>query len=416
MTSFSPDRDLPFQERWHRKRARFAGRGGACRPQLQGPGFRGQRNSPPCRGTHGHRRGGQFRWQQAGQRVGMDAALKEAIRRSLHDVQVENKEPEPSAPNDKSLPVEDDEAAERSNEATETTEADETAPANDSNAAEPAVEKSAETAERSNEATETTEVDGTVPAIDSNAAEPVVEKSAETSFSSEAVGHGEVAETLGQTLDECAQAIDAMVSELDRDHHALSNEADSDDDDDYTAISELEDPMTEPVTLVENTTEEEASAGEKIVDGEDDNEGYEDVDDKQSETSDDGWQVVHEDEQIASDEVIARAAQLIGSALFQSDLRGSEGGGASTLTSSGNFGGSDSFSVPSSVPSVSSGAQISFAVLDRWALQLSQLHELGFYDDKKNVDILEHLNAGNIGVDADDEISVTQVVNVMLKN
>jgi hypothetical protein len=114
--------------------------------------------------------------------------------------------------------------------------------------------------------------------------------------------------------------------------------------------------------------------------------------------------------------MIARAAQMIGSALFQSDLRSSEGGegATSTLTNSGNFGDrSEALSVPSSVPSLSS--EISSAVLDRWALQLSQLHELGFDDDIMNVDILERLNAANIGVDEEDEVSVTQVVNTLLK-
>ena len=63
-----------------------------------------------------------------------------------------------------------------------------------------------------------------------------------------------------------------------------------------------------------------------------------------------------------------------------------------------------------------SDTQISRAVLDHWASQLHKLHELGFQDDLKNVEVLERINASLIGVDSDDEVSVTQVINVLLKN
>jgi hypothetical protein len=46
---------------------------------------------------------------------------------------------------------------------------------------------------------------------------------------------------------------------------------------------------------------------------------------------------------------------------------------------------------------------------------LHQLHELGFFNDALSVDIMERFNAASIGVDSTDEISVTQVVNELMK-
>ena len=381
------DRDRPFQERWYRKRARFSVRRGACHSHVARS--RGQCSGPDS--PHCHR--GQLNWFRADQDAGIDAALKEAIRRSLQDVHVEKeKEPVPSTPSDGNIldseKITKNADDEKSTSAPEITKSDSTNADDAKSATTPEFHERKEIA----------------PVVTSSVAHQAI---TETSFSSDAAGHGFVAETLGQTLDECAQAIDAMVSELDR-HHPIESTIEMDSDDDSTISG-----FSLPKMVVENTTEEEASAGEKIIDGSFVSERDAGVDDK-SEASEDEWQVVHEDEQIASDEVIARAAQLIGSALFQSDLRGSEERDASTVTTSGNFElGSDS--VPSSVPSMSSQTQISFAVLDRWALHLSQLHDLGFHNNVKNVDILERIKAAKIGVDDDDEVSVTQVVNMLLK-
>jgi len=129
-----------------------------------------------------------------------------------------------------------------------------------------------------------------------------------------------------------------------------------------------------------------------------------------SNASEDEWQVVAEDEQTENDEMIARAAQMLGSALFESDLLHSE-----NISSMSN---SESLSVPSSVPTtlLLGESEISSAVLQRWGHHLFQLHEIGFFDDKKSTEILERLTAANIGVDSDDEVSVTQVVNELLRN
>jgi hypothetical protein len=129
-----------------------------------------------------------------------------------------------------------------------------------------------------------------------------------------------------------------------------------------------------------------------------------------SERSEDEWEVVRDDDQVADDEMLARAASVIGSSLFESDMAHSN---TSTLTE-----GADS-SVISSVPtiaSVSVSVPVPAVLLDRWAPQLIQLRELGFIDNAQSVDVLERLNAANIGVDSDDEITVERVLNILLKN
>ncbi len=77
-----------------------------------------------------------------------------------------------------------------------------------------------------------------------------------------------------------------------------------------------------------------------------------------------------------------------------------------------------SFSLPSTVPSISAGthlSQVAAAQRARWASQLLKLSELGFDNERLSVDILERLQAANIGVDSDEDVSVTQVVNAILE-
>jgi hypothetical protein len=361
LTFYALDCDLPFQERWNRKRVRLSGRG----------------HGSPCRVLRDRR--GQCRWQQADHDTGMDEALKEAILRSLQDIPSEEQKPKPS-----------DAVCELS------------VLNND-------ISECVQVAARIDSSTAVAEIkDGASLYDDVKVSEPV----AETSFSSEAIGHGDAAESLGHTLDDLAHAINAVVSEIDRQHPIQSIDVENMDEFAASRLSSVD-------TFIEDTTDLEAASGEKIVDGEDDKDLEGGVIDEASEASEDEWQVVKEDdsEQVSSDELMARAAQLIGSALFQSDIMGSAESKAFGSTQIGSdSSGSDSFSLPSTVPSLLSETQISRAVLDRWALQLHQLHELGFADDLKNVEILELINASLIGVDCDDEVSVTQVVNELLKN
>ena len=54
-------------------------------------------------------------------------------------------------------------------------------------------------------------------------------------------------------------------------------------------------------------------------------------------------------------------------------------------------------------------------VLAKWDKELHGLHQMGFLDDVKNVDALEHLEAAALGCDSTDEITVAQAVEYLLK-
>ncbi len=218
------------------------------------------------------------------------------------------------------------------------------------------------------------------------------------SFSSDAAGNGDVAEALGHTLDQCARAIDAMVSELNRSDSRTSDASQDQDDDDSDF------PPNQGATILESVDDENKQQQPK--------------DDEKSE---DGWQVVTESQQITEDEALARAAQFVGSALFNSDIS-ARSAVMSTLSGSGGSLSTNLSSIPtlpSVVPSITPSAgeeasAIPTAQLQRWAVQLKQLHELGFHDEKVNIAILERMSAANVGADLFEEISVTQVVNALL--
>lgn len=389
----STDRDRPFQDRWHRKRERFAaaarcssgprGAGGGRRgggPNRRGPGGpnRGPMNlSGPNRcGPRGRGRFGPNSPGRAG-RVAraeqMDDALKEAIRRSLQDVNkdtvedqkkpaVSKEEPKPTAPVEVELspPTEED----------------------------------------------------FKPSAPVDTDVKIEEPDRSESFSVDAVGNGDVAQVLGQTLDQCVDAIDAMVKEINRSASATAKKAADDSKPAAEVVVNESVEEDEPEIAVVETVaddaasvemEETANAGATILDPV----GVEESS-VRSAQSEDEWQVVSDDEEKVDDEILARAAQVIGSALFESDnlSRGDD----SSFT-----GGGDGASFLSSVPTITSDSGVPTAVLDQWAAQLIQLRELGFTDDAASVDVLERLHAANIGSDSTDEITVERVVNELLK-
>jgi hypothetical protein len=248
------------------------------------------------------------------------------------------------------------------------------------------------------------------------------------SFASDAAGSGEIAAALGETLDKFAEAIDAVSSEFDRKPVAQEEEDDDEDDDEEEEEFFIDAAKKEEEDFVDADEEEQ---GTKIIEGPDD-----DVKDDASHNS---WEVVVEDQQIAYDEAVARAAQMIGSALFNSDLANSAGvvfnsdmansageevsamshsvasASSNSASSSSGTSVSSATSVPTTVPPLGSTILVPVAQLERWAMQLDQLHELGFCNDALCVDILERLTAANIGVDSQEEVTVTQVVNQLMK-
>lgn len=155
--------------------------------------------------------------------------------------------------------------------------------------------------------------------------------------------------------------------------------------------------VNEPVALPVGEAASSHS-GQSILDGE-----------EEIEVKSDGsneWEVVNNNGNV-DDQVVAQAAQMLGSALFQSDMSNhvrvnEEESIASGLTS---------------VPSIKtkSKPEISSVLLSRYDNELKQLHSFGFLDDHKNIDALERLEASYIGVDSDEKVSLGMVVDLLLK-
>lgn len=57
---------------------------------------------------------------------------------------------------------------------------------------------------------------------------------------------------------------------------------------------------------------------------------------------------------------------------------------------------------------------LSPVVLAKWDTELHQLHELGFFDDRKNTDVLEALEASHVAVDSDEKVTVQSAVERIL--
>jgi hypothetical protein len=193
------------------------------------------------------------------------------------------------------------------------------------------------------------------------------DSSKDESFASDAKGSGDVAEAMGAALDRVAKMIDEMHYESENSNHQDAHENGE---------------------LIVGSTETEAN--------DDDNKG-----DDESE-----WSVVKSvgSNGTTESQQIAKAAEMLGSALFNSDMK----------NSAENSDVGSTFSVPSSVPtdSTSHSHSAAQAQLDRWAFHLAQLRELGFDNESDCVETLERLAAANIGVDAeDDDISLNHVIN-----
>lgn len=202
----------------------------------------------------------------------------------------------------------------------------------------------------------------------------------DASFESDAAGSGDVAEAVGATLDLVAGMISDMLTEADMPEGTpTSSDAAAETDVKEEAVA-----SSDPGALIVD----EAVSGESE------------------------WEVVGqdgEDDFANPNEEMARAAEMLGSALFNSSTKDSEEhnsqGNVSTL--------SDSFSIPSTVPSIHVGE----SQRARWLAQLEQLRELGFEDEAKCVEILERLQAANIGVESgDDDVDLAKVVDLILQD
>lgn len=415
------DRDGPMQERWHRRYAkwgtagrphwrkhggrpgRFGGhgrfgppRGPHCRgPPPHGPPFPPPHGPPPPDGPpfpppHAMPPPFAAHSEQYPQPEEVDAALKEAIKRSMEDLKkAEKKEPTKSDTTDISKQVEKKETAETNTQTEEPaqteaeTQTEEPEPeivveAKGAETAKPEIKMIVQTKEKTPAVTPSESVKWTPTKAPAQA---------DNSFALDAAGNGDVAAVLGETMDKIAFAIEEMNVELERE--TSSNEANEDDSDKESEI-------------VVETVEEDDKAGAVIIGG----------DDSQDDTiSQNSWDVV--EDQIAHDESLARAAQVIGSALFNSGMSESR----SNSQANGSNVSVDS-SVPTDLPSITSATEnyVPDALLQRWSPQLTQLHEIGFRNDALLVETLERLEAADIGSGESGPISVTRVVNEMMRD
>lgn len=189
------------------------------------------------------------------------------------------------------------------------------------------------------------------------------------SFSSDAVGNGDVAEVMGKTLDMVAGVISDMLSES----SYLKAPTIVEDSNETTNENEMGD--LKPAAVDENNEEITIGSrrGELIVNSNDEivmKSGDDEEDD------DCEWSVVKSFVSDGSSESgqIAKAAKMLGSALFNSDIK------TPSMVSD------SSFSIPSSVPTDIDTKQTSC-----WAKELEKLHELGFKNDANCIAILERL-------------------------
>jgi len=460
------DRDRPFQLRWHRKRERNSKRGGYSRRSQRCRG-NGLRCSPELFGSD---------IKEAITVV--DSDIKEAIRRSLDDVDVkQNDEPLDSKPDKSKNSVTETEETVKENlnsadDASVIVKSDppEYSPAESESVAFSDTDNTAETEAES-------QISSPLPQNEDNPgkAQAFSGKKSEDLTAEDNTSEDDVADSITHNLD-CPPAIEHVLDHSNdqmrtvieksnanevvmkhKDRNILidasienasikkssnsitddnivigvnneNEEAMKHEDSDIIIDASIENEnvkKTSNSTTIVNVFNGSNNVNEGVMKHEDSNilidASVENTSSKESSndsvSSEDEWQVVADNKQPAkdvmipkNDKMIAQAAQLLGSALFESDLLNSD--------NISGFDTGESVSLPSSLPSLSSAAnsEISPVVLEKWSFHLFKLHELGFIDDNKSVDILEHLTAANIGVDSNEEVSVAQVVDALLKN
>lgn len=180
------------------------------------------------------------------------------------------------------------------------------------------------------------------------------------SFASDAVGNGDVAEEMGKTLDMVAGVISEMLSESeDAEKQSKKGKVYSSDYKEGEIIVNSESDMTK-------------------VDGRDD---------------DTDWSVVKSigSSGTTESEKIGKAAEMLGSALFNSDMKNSAEGNGSNLLASDSL-----FSIPSSIPSDlgTVNSRVAGACkATRWDTELEKLRELGFNNEAKCIEILEKIGS-----------------------
>jgi len=198
------------------------------------------------------------------------------------------------------------------------------------------------------------------------------------SFASDAIGNGDVAEDMGKTFDLVAGVISEILAEYDEQKPVIREMTEmlSESDEQKPSSAESSSEM-----------DLEREKGELIVNSNDDtSEAIEEEDDTD-------WSVVKSvgTTDTTESQKIGQATQMLGSALFNSDLQTSQNGTSGMVSSS-------SFSIPSSVPTELGTVNSSFVRpyhYIRWATELEKLRELGFNNEEQCIQILEMLDAAS---------------------
>jgi len=194
------------------------------------------------------------------------------------------------------------------------------------------------------------------------------------SFALEAVGNGDVAELMAKTLDMVADAVTEMLSDESQD---------------------VEEPNEDG-----KVSDSESNEGELIVNSSDDVASVEEEEDD----ADADWSVVKSigSNGTTESQRIGKATEMLGSALFNSDMKNSAENNSS-----------DSFSIPSSVPTELGTVHSRAAAqskASRWSTELEKLRELGFDNEENCIEILERIGAESNSI----ETNLEQVVNELL--
>ena len=154
----------------------------------------------------------------------------------------------------------------------------------------------------------------------------------------------------------------------------------------------VDDELKEEDNVEADESEDIACLDDKMNSSEDEVKST--ADEEESSGTTDEWDMVDEEkDQIENDAMLARAAQMVGSLLFEEDQGRSKEVKSITSTNS----------------------DISAMLLNKWGNELYQLRELGFIDDKKSIEVVESLQAANIGVDSDEPIQIEKIVDELLK-
>lgn len=215
------------------------------------------------------------------------------------------------------------------------------------------------------------------------------------SFASDAVGSGDIAEVMGKTLDMVAGVISEMLEEP-GEMEGIVRE-----------ILEDSGEIVESSEVAKESNEDadaESSPGEIIVNSDDDvseaDEGEDDAD----------WSVVKSIGSNGTTESrkIGRATEMLGSALFNSDMKSSaEGVGSNSMQSD------SSFSVPSSVPTelgTVTSRPATTSPASKWVTELQKLKELGFDDEECCIGALERVKSDSKTNGIDMELVVNQLL------